>query len=239
MHDTLRHDAAPTAAAIATAPRFDLYLLIHKALRLFYGDTLARLGSVDVGDAAALDAALAQAESLLDLLQKHYGHEDRFVHPVLERVQPGCTTRIEAEHAAHVESLDAMCELALVVRASAGRTRDIALSRLYASLARCMAADFEHMHFEDVEFNAILWRHCTDAELMAVEGDLVASIAPATMALALRWMLLAANPSERAAFLAGARQGMPPEAFAGVLGLAQQALPAAEWNKLAQALGVS
>jgi hypothetical protein len=233
MHDTLTRDGTTTHAA-----RFDIYNLIHKALRLAYGDTLAKLGSADVDEPASLDAALAQALSLFDLLQSHYGHEDRFVHPALERAQPGATKRIEAEHREHLASLDAMRELVEVVRASRGATRAGALARLYHALARYMAADFTHMAFEDSEFNAILWRHCSDAEILAIDREIVATVEPATMAVALPWIVAALNHGERAAFLGGARLGMPAEVFAGVLAVARQTLPSRDWQKLAAALGV-
>lgn len=233
MQATLTREPTTTEAA-----RFDIYGLIHKGLRFAYGDTLTRLGSADVDDAGSLQGALAQAQSLFDLLELHYGHEDAFVHPALERAQPGATLRIEAEHRAHLATLDAMRELIEVVKASHGATRAAALARLYRELARYMAADLEHMAFEDGEFNAILWRHYRDDEILAIDHALVATIEPATMALALRWIVPAINHGERVGFLDGARQGMPPEAFAGVLSIARDTLAPAEWRKLANALGV-
>ena len=233
MHDTLTRNGTTTHAA-----RFDIYNLIHKALRFAYGDTLARLGSADAHDPGSLDPALAQAGSLFDLLQSHYGHEDRFLHPALEQAQPGATLRIEAEHREHLGSLDAMRELVQVVRASRGATRAGALARLYSSLARYMAADFEHMAFEDSEFNAILWRHYSDAEIQAIDRELVATVEPAVMAVALPWIVPALNHGERVAFLGGARQGMPADAFAGVLAIARETLSSREWQKLAAALAL-
>lgn len=233
MHDILTREGTTTQAA-----RFDIYNLIHKALRLAYGDTLAKLGSVDADDPASLDAALAQAHSLFDLLQHHYEHEDRFIHPALAQAQPGATLRIEAEHREHIASLDAMRELVEVVRASRGATRSGALARLYHALARYMAADFEHMAFEDGEFNAILWRHYSDAEILAIDRELVAAVDPAVMAVALPWIVAALNHGERVAFLGGARQGMPAEVFAGVLAIARETLASRDWQKLAAALGV-
>jgi hypothetical protein len=235
MHDTLtRTDtAAPTAA-----PRPDLYQGIHKALRLLYADTLTQLGSVDPADDGALAMVLAQCGDLLDLLALHYDDEDRFVHPALERAQPGCTGRVTAEHVRHREALDALRERVEVVRVSHGATRAAALSRLYGALALVMAEDFEHMHFEDVELNAVLWRHYGDAELLAVHEAIIASIPPQTMMLALRWMLPALNAGERAGLLLGAREGMPPQAFAAALALARERLTLGEWRKLAYALQV-
>jgi hemerythrin-like domain-containing protein len=233
MHDILTRDGTTTHTA-----RFDIYNLIHKALRLAYGDTLAKVGSADVDDPASLDAALAQAQSLFDLLQSHYDHEDRFIHPALVHAQPGATLRIEAEHREHLASLDAMRELVEVVRTSRGATRTDALVRLYHALARYMAADLEHMAFEDSEFNAILWRNYSDADILAIDREIVATVEPAVMAVALPWIVAALNHCERAAFLGGARQGMPADVFAGMLAIARETLSLREWQKLAAALGV-
>jgi hypothetical protein len=237
MHDTLTRTDIATPAA-AAAPRLDLYQGIHKALRLLYADTLTQLGSVDADDDGALAMVLAQCGDLLALLALHYDDEDRFVHPALERAQPGCTGRIEAEHVRHRDALDALRERVEVVRVSHGATRAAALARLYGALALVMAEDLEHMHFEDIELNAVLWRHYSDADLAAIHDALVASIPPQMMLLALRWMLPALNAAERAGLLLGARDGMPPEAFAAALALARERLTLGEWRKLALALQV-
>ena len=43
---------------------------------------------------------------------------------------------------------------------------------------------------------------------------------------------------ERVELLSGMREGAPPEAFEGMLGLAASQLPARDWAKLAQAMDV-
>ncbi len=243
MQDTLiRPAAAPTATFAAAAPRadapprFDMYLGIHKGLRLFFGDTIARLGSTDPADDAAVAATLAQARDLFDVCELHYDDEDRFVHPAIERVQPGATEGIAEEHVEHYVALDELRALARIIDESPAAARGAALARLYRALALYAAEDFEHMHFEDTEFNALLWRHYGDAELIRIHDELVAAIPPEKMFLALRWMIPALNAPERAAVFIGARHGMPVEAFQAALTLASQVLPLAEYKKLALAI---
>lgn len=218
------------------AGRYDLYQAIHKTLRRLYADTLVRLGQADPDDDAALAPVLAQVRTLCEICEVHYADEDRFMHPALERVQPGCTAAIAAEHETHRATLDAVRERAAVVEASRGATRRQALNRLYQDVAVLMAEDLVHMRVEDEDFNAVLWRHYDDAALQALEGALVATIPPAVMMATLPWMIGALNSPERAAFLGGARQGMPPPVFEAVVAIARQELPLAEWLKLAAAL---
>lgn len=229
--------ATPSVPTIAAdAARHDIYLAIHKALRLMFAETLTQLGRADAGDAAQVDAALAQAGALCDLLQQHYHHEDEFLHPALERVLPGSSARTAGDHLRHVESLDALRARIVAVRGTDGHARTVALRQLYRAVALLMAEDLEHMHYEDTELNAVLWRHHSDDELIALEQALVASIAPPQMMTVLRWMIPAISAGERAELLGGARQGMPAEAFAAVLELAQQVLPPADWRELSRAL---
>lgn len=230
-----RQRTAATQAAPAPA-RYDLYLGIHKALRRLYADTLVRLGQTDPEDGHAVAQVLSQVRSLCDICVVHYADEDRFMHPALEQAQPGCTAAIAAEHEVHRDTLESVRELAAVVEASRGTTRSQALNRLYQALAVLMAEDLIHMRVEDQDFNAVLWRHYDDAALQALEGELVATIPPAVMMATLPWMIGALNAPERSAFLAGARQGMPPPVFEAVIAIARRELPEAEWNKLAAAL---
>ena len=85
--------------------------------------------------------------------------------------------------------------------------------------------------------NALLREACDDAELLAIERAIVASIAPAEAMLVARWMLPALHAAERAAKLAAMQANAPREAFAGVLAMLRQQLSERDWYKLGAALG--
>jgi hypothetical protein len=84
----------------------------------------------------------------------------------------------------------------------------------------------------------VLWAAYTDAELEALEHELVASIAPAAMLEALHWFIPALNAAERAGMLGGMQQGMPTEAFRSVLGIAESTLSQADHTRLMRTLGL-
>lgn len=227
--------APATAAAGASAPRVDLYAVIHKALRLFMHDTLHRLGRLDAGDATERQAVLAQVQALLEACRSHVAKENAYVHAALEARRPGTSGRVAGEHEAHLEAIAALEAGAAALRALPTAA---AASRLYRQLARFVGENLEHMHVEETLHNEALWAAYTDAELMQIEQRIVASIPPAEMAALLRWMIPAMNPAERAGMLAGMQQGMPPDAFAGVLDIARRALDDTAWARLARALGL-
>ncbi|WP_088278488.1 hypothetical protein [Ideonella sp. A 288] len=218
-----------------SAPRLDLYAGIHKAMRLFMGDTLARVGRLDLGDAAECDATLGQLDGLLDLCRAHVAHENRFVHAAIEARRPGASARIGAEHDEHLEAIAA---LAADVAALRALPTAAAAHRLYRHLALFVAENFSHMHVEETSHNAVLWAAYTDAELAEIHERLVASIEPAEMAVVLRWMAPALNPAERAELLGDMQRQLPPEALQGALDIVRTHLDDTAWAKLARALGL-
>lgn len=227
----------PVAASTAPARRFDMYAGIHKALRACMGDTLAGLGRMDVHDAAERDAALAQARETLDLLARHVHHEDAFVHPVLAAV--GHRAESVGDHPHHLEEIAELHGLVDAVEHAPAEQADARAHALYLRFARFVADNFEHMHVEETANNAVLWAHYTDAELMAVEQRLVASIAPPVMMSIMAWMLPALNRAELHGLLGGIRETAPPEAFAGLMALACDRLPAARWQGLQRAMAAA
>ena len=233
---TLDRPTLARAPAQATPPRTDLYAAIHKGLRLFMIDTLGKLGWLDAGDPGEVTATLAQVRSLLEFCRHHLAQENQFVHPALESRRPGASLAIAGEHDDHLETIAALDAEAAALRA---RPAAAAAHRLYRHLALFVAENFEHMNVEETAHNAALWATHTDAEIQAVHQRLVASIAPAEMALALRWMVPAMSPDERAAMFSAMQQQMPPQAFQGALDLVRPHLGASGWASLARALGLS
>jgi hypothetical protein len=238
FHDQTQTTHAPAHPAAAQAGRRDLYAGIHKALRLFMTRTLCRVGSTDPVDSTEVAAALEMLERLLALCELHLKDENEFVHPALERARPGTAARIAAEHVHHAESIADLRDLAGLVEHGREGGRAASLARLYRALALFVADNLQHMHIEETTHNPVLWARYSDAELVAIEQALVASIPPAAMFEALHWFLPALNASERAAMLAEMSHGMPPEPFRAVLGIAERTLAPQDHARLMQALGL-
>lgn len=228
--------AAP--AATATEERLDLYREVHKGLRTFLTETLARVGRMDPEDAVDVEPALAQVRELLFICGTHLAHEDAFLHTAMEARSPGSTTAIAREHEGHRRALQRLEVAVAAVAIAAPAARSAAAHDLYRQLAAFVAENLEHMHEEETANNAVLWAGYTDAELHELHGALLQSIPPEEMAVYIRWILPSVTHAERLATLVGMRADAPPEAFDGVLAMARGLLPARDWDKLAAALGV-
>lgn len=243
MHTTAppRHNAATAPSAACTPPardRYDGYMGIHKALRLFMTDTLTRIGRTDPGDDVEVSATLAQVRELLGLCELHVKDENDFLHPAMERARPGSAARAQQEHVQHLEAIHDLADLAGLIADTRGAARDTALARLYRAMALFVAENFEHMLIEETRHNAALWAHYSDAELAALHDALLASIPPHEMMTTLRWLVPHMAHGERCALLADMRAHAPAPAFEAALGVVRPHLSERDWGKLVQSLGL-
>jgi len=231
--------ATPVTDASASAPRMDLYAPIHKALRHAMSETLFLAGRLDVHDVEETVATLARVDALLDMLQSHLEHENEFVHAAIEARRPQGAARTADDHVEHLASIEALRAETRALQAARPDARPPLALRLYRHLALFVAENFQHMHVEETANNAALWALYSDAELLALQQRLLASISPVEHLDVARWMVPALNPMERAGMLQGARATMPPEAFLGVLEHVRPHVDARGWTKLVRTLGVA
>ncbi len=230
----MKHHAPAGPAAVAeTTPRFDLYALVHKGLRACLGDTLARLGRVDVDDADDLRAALEALRTVLALWADHAAHEDRFIHPALQARRPGSACGAAEQHVWHAREIEQLLELAARLERA---PRDALAAQLYLEFSRFAAEGLEHMYLEETRHNPVLWQTHSDDELKLIHAAILEAVPLQHNATYVRWIAPHATPRERAALLAGMRQRAPVQVYSGVLALIRAHLPASDWDKLACAL---
>lgn len=225
-------DRFTSDADLIVSSRFNLYQAVHKGMRAFMVDTLVRVGHIDAADWQECMDCAEQVHTLLHVCGEHVAHENRFIHPVMERHAPGSAGHAESDHADHLAGISALrARLALATSASP-QERDAHWLGLYHEMSHFVAENLAHMLLEEHSHNAVLWQHLSDQELVALHDELVASIPPDEMAVHFRWILPSVSHAERVGMLQGMRQGMPPEVFASQLDMARPLLQARDWLKL-------
>jgi hypothetical protein len=217
--------------------RHDLYGPIHKGLRAATSAMLVRLGSCDFADPAEARPALAELRALAAACAAHLGHEEDHVHPALEARRPGATAGLEADHERHHALFEGLEALAKTVEAAGPAGRGAAGRALYLGFAAFVAEDFAHMDREERTIQPLLHALFTDAELMAMEGAILAGLSPEKAAMFLGMMLPAGNPDQQFAILSGVRAAAPPAAFEAMLqGVARPSLTPERWARLERRL---
>ncbi|MCB1052201.1 MAG: hypothetical protein H6510_05240 [Acidobacteria bacterium] len=197
-----------------STPRYDLYSAIHKGLRLLMMDTLVQLGRTDWQDPQQSESSLQLAEYLLQTCQAHLEHENAFIHNALNRLDPESCAKTTHDHRHHEQSIQMLGQHIQQVRSQALQSKAFLGSDLYRAFGLFVAENLEHMLWEETHNNAALWRLFSDAEIQAIEHNLVQSIAPVTMLPILRFMLPALNSQERQAMLEQLEQVLPEPVFA-------------------------
>ena len=229
------HRRAPPGA-LSSAPRHDLYRNIHGGLRLCMGEALSAVGRMDADDPADVAAVTLQVNEMLALFRGHLEKEDTFVHPALEARQPGSTSRIAHDHAEHVSAFARLAADVQALREASTPRRRAAARALHRDLAAFVAENLVHMAAEEADHNAVLWSTHTDAELLALEQAIVASVAPPLRTAYMRWMVPAIPHADRAALLSALRESAPAEAFDATLAMLMPHLGQRDWAKLMAAL---
>lgn len=221
---------------INSSPRYDMYMAIHKAMRSCMHEALAALGRMDINDADEVAAALAQLRELLNLCDQHVQKENKFVHAAMEQRKPGSSAEISAEHIEHEHDIGRLRAAVKHFEVTDVSQRAAFAQTLYRDVALFVAHNFEHMHYEEIEHNTVLWSVYSDAELIDIENNLKASISPQDMAITARWMLTANDHAFRVAMLSDVRAHAPVEVFEMLLGIARANLSERDWRKVTQAL---
>ncbi len=174
-------------------------------------------------------------------MHEHLRHENLFLHPALEQKSLGSSAATALEHEGHEQAFLELQRLLESVEGSFARGGGAELEsltkQLYLNLSFFVAENLAHMYREETETTKLLWRHYSDDELRRIEGAIVASESPEELAVGIRWMLPSLTPKERLGLLGGARQGLPPQAFQGLMQLAEGVLEPAEYRQLVTALG--
>lgn len=200
-----------------SAPRYNIYEVIHKALRARMAATLVAIGQVDADDEDSVQAVVADVRTTLAILHGHLHSENDFVHAAMEARAPGSTRRIAGEHVHHEADIAGLGEACDALLAATAADRGAAASRLYVRFDAFLHENLVHMRYEEDHHNAVLWASYTDEEIHAIERALVAAIPPEKKALLLHSMVPAVPTRDRVALLKGLRESVPQEVFAGMV----------------------
>lgn len=228
-----------TPLGSSKVPVVDIYGPVHKGLRFIQCQLLSRMGSVDLLDKIALQMLLDDLEGFYCMLESHMEHEERFVHPALERRRAGAAAGLDDAHEEHRRGIIELRALATALEQASNEKSPGLARRLYQRFGAFVAEDFEHMRVEEVVIQPLLEELYSAEELKSMVDALIASIQPDVLMAFLRVMVPASSPEERVKLLSKPQEAMTREAFAGVLALVSQTLSAYEFQELKRRLHVA
>jgi len=207
-----------------TRTRHDFYGPIHKGLRMGSARLLTALGATDWRDDETWRPLIAALKTHLVLAKEHLEHEDAEIIPPLREAAPDLAGVLDHDHADHYATFAALDAAIAHVESTPPSTRAVAGHALYLRFTGYFGEDLAHMAREENEALPAFHRLFSDADMMAMEGRIIASIEPDKLTDYYMLMIPAMTPQERAHFLLYVKMVAPPAAFAHLHNVARAAL---------------
>lgn len=219
--------------------RYNMFTLIHKALRAFLYNTALTIQQTSFSDPLEAEMALEKIEDILYLFEQHAHHEDNMVFSAIADKEPDLVDSFEKEHVTDLKLSNRMKNLINIYRnLQFAEERIEAGSAIHKAFVEFMIFNLEHMAKEEEQINQALWKHYTDLQLMEINARIVASIPPDEMGCTSRWMLRSISNSDAINWFAGMQRNAPAHVFASMMELAENEIPADRFRKIAKELGL-
>ena len=218
--------------------RFDTLTPIHKALRALVYEVGGDLQTTDFADELEAAGAAADLELALHLMRDHHTTEEVYFYPKLQPLEEQLVAAMLEQHGNVERLLDIADTARGQVRASDTEARIQAGVDLNCRFNELVALYFEHLAEEEAKVLPATWRHFDDAQLMAIQGTIIAEMDPDLLFQWLGWMFKGLNRVELVGMLRGAKAGMPPEALEAVRGLGAATMEPAAWQAVREQAGL-
>ncbi|MFT3823489.1 MAG: hemerythrin domain-containing protein [Chitinophagaceae bacterium] len=206
--------------------RFNIFNMIHKALRAMLYDTALTLQQTHFGNTEETEQALDKIAAIAQMFEQHANHEDHFVFSKIEKFEPQLVTDFEDQHVTDHALAHQLKTLANIVKhTTIASEREIAASALSKAFLEFMIFNLEHMAKEESIVLPVLWAHYTDEELLAINHSIVAVIPPHELAISSRWMVRGINNAECIGWLGGMKHTAPEHIFQSVWKFVETELP--------------
>jgi hypothetical protein len=219
-------------------PRFDTLTPIHKALRSMVYEVGGDLQTSDFADELEAAGAAADLELALHLMRDHHTTEEVYLYPKLQPLEEQLVAAMLEQHGNVERLLDVADAARQQVRAADAETRVAAGAVVNARFNELVAFYFDHLAQEEAKVLPATWRHFDDAQLMAIQGTIIAEMDPDVLFQWLGWMFKGLNRAELVGMLRGAQAGMPPEALEAVRGLGAANMEPAAWQVVREQAGL-
>jgi len=173
---------------------------------------------------------LAQTELVLSVYEEHAFHENNVILPAAVKFNPVLVKHLEEDHAEDKQIAEKVLAPIKAWRvANTDEARWDAGREILYTFSNFAAFNLAHMNLEETLLNDELWKHYTDAELLAMIQEIGKAVTPERTLLFNQWMLRAIDPAEALAMLQGAQKNAPAT-FNMLAQFAQENFSVEKWH---------
>lgn len=218
--------------------RFDLYGPVHKGLRLALSGLAFQANATASYEKEKVEAFIEEFRRVTVILNAHSRDEDTHINESYEKFAPDTLKELEQEHHGLEHKLEELA--ALVDRMELSASQPAELQRVWYDIGKGMnrfTADYLiHLEREEGPGMKALWENLTDEQIKVISKNIRSSIPPHAMIIFMHYIIPAISHPERVGMFSEMKQFAPKEAFAGMMGIAQNRLDPSGWNELQAAL---
>ena len=218
--------------------RVPLYTGIHKGQRRWLAEISVRAGRTDYSQRGEVEWLQDQIGRFAEHLKEHAGLEERFVHPLLNVIVPGCSQEIEEEHLAQHKLLKEILDgLENIKKTPDHPAMEQIGHEAYLALFRFMSIYLKHIDYEEEHVQNILWNNFTPDELTTLFLEIVKAQPQQSAMDNLTMMLTAMSIPESVGLLKMAKGVMPRPAYDGLTAHASKFIDSQRWESIQAKVG--
>lgn len=188
-------------------------------------DCAMTLQHTDFTNTEAASKAFEKVNLILEFFDDHADHEDAHFLPMVKKTHEALVHEFEQEHVKDRElSINLKNALAAYSNAQNDEERIQAGHKIFYGFNAFIAFNLEHTNKEETVLNEALWANYTDAEIIAANGRLIATIPPAKSAISVKWMMKGCSDVEIVQFIRAVKTVAPPPMVEMLMQIAENEL---------------
>lgn len=205
--------------------RFNTFNQIHKALRTLLFDTAISIQHTNFANQDEVEPLLERILTVIEAFDQHASHEDSEILPILREYEPSIVDLFQQEHILD-HQLGASLKKLIATYGTVQRPEEqlsVGNQILHAFMS-FTAFNLDHMTKEETVLNERLWRYYSDAEILAINQRIVASLLPEEMRFTATWMMKGMNNTEITSWLRTVQANAPEAVFNLLFSIAEKEL---------------
>ena len=206
----------------------------HKGIRNALSQLSLKAGSTAAGDENGVNDLVSLAVDVLDFIDEHADFEEKYILEPLEERVPGSSA---ADHAAHQQLEVRVQQLRQQLATLTASPNQADIDTFYTDISLFQAAYLEHMADEEATTERLMMEHFSDEELIGHQIAIMGETSFESLLRMFRFIAPARRLDENLQVLHAFRANAPEPAFAAVMQTLQNAMPAAQYKALIDALG--
>lgn len=212
--------------------RYNVFNNIHKGLRTMLFSSQIKWQQTDFTSPEAA-GMIADLEIVLRYYDVHANHEDNFILSKIIQLEPQIAAALEEDHVVdHELSQQLRVLLNEWKMASSGDTKESAAMAAFYALNQFIAFNLYHMNKEETVLLPLLWKHFSDAEILIMQDNIIASIDPEILIEESRWMMRSISNPEIQQWLGGVKMSAPDFVYHSFVQMAAEELPKERYTAL-------